>query len=154
MLRIREEKIRIRFYIENIAVSVMGILFLFLWQTVMYLIGYFMYSRFVPYNNQPQHGLSHIWSAELMQKIYPSFGLLFIIVPICVAVLLPTLSLLIAFAERSKRNSVLALLGIGFGIFGIYAMWEGMKGYPLVLIAATFITVILGIFYINKVQLV
>lgn len=152
MLRLREKRIRIKFYIENIAVSVAGILLIFPWQTLLYMIGYLMYSIIVPYNNQPAHDFMHIWHANLIQRIYQK-PYLFPIVPICIAILLPALAMLAAFAERNKRRSLLALLGILFGIFGMYAMWADLGGYPVIILLSSITAVLLGIYYINKVQL-
>lgn len=144
MLRIPEKKIRLNFYIENIAVSVMGTLVVFIWQTVLYLLGYFLYFAMVPHKNQPQYGSEH----------FPSNPFLFLMIPVCVALLLPALALLIAFAERSKRKAIFALPVIGYGGFGIYALLAGLHGYPVILMTATLLTIVAGIIYLNKVQLV
>ena len=154
MLRLREKRIKVKFYIENIAVSVMGILLIFPWQTLLYLLGYLMYSYFVPDNNQPGSGFISIWDIGLIQRIYQNSYLLFILVPICIAFLLPALAMLAALAERSRRRSPLALLGILFGLYGLYALWVGTAFYLVILLLASITTVLLGIYYINKVQIV
>lgn len=154
MLRLREKRIRIKFYMENIAVSVMGILLIFPWQTLLYLFGYLMYSNFVPDNNQPGGGFISIWDIGLIQRIYQNSYLLFTIVPICIAFLLPALAMLAVLAERSRRRSPLAVLGILFGLYGLYALWIGTQCYLVILLLASITTVLLGIYYINKVQIV
>lgn len=154
MLRIKEKKIRISFYLENVAVSLFGMILIYLWQLLLFIAGYPMYAKLVPKNNQPLQGFKLMWKDELIQKIFPINNLLYVALPICILILLPTMTLLAGFVERSKRSGVLGGLGVCFGIFAIYAFFANIVGYVLILPLATIVVVFLGIFYVNKVQIV
>lgn len=154
MLRIKEKKIRISFYLENVAVSAIGMFVIYLWQLLLFIAGYPMYETLVPKNNQPLQGFKLMWNDDLIQKIYPINDLLCVILPICILILLTTMALLAGFAERSKRSGVLGGLGAIFGVFAIYSFFANVPGYMLILPLATIVVVLLGIFYVNKIQIV
>lgn len=154
MLRLREKKLHIRFYIENMAVSVVGIWGIILWHLILYCLGYLIYLALVPSTNLPEGGFRTIFQNNLFQHMVPVLKPYLWFVPICIGILLPGITQLLVLAERSKRKGfVAAFIGV-LGLISLYTCYIGVSGYPFYIIFATVAVVGTGLFYMNYVEIV
>ena len=124
MLRLKEKKLHIRFYIENMAVSVIGIWLVLLWQFLLYCLGYLIYLAKVPSTNLPEGGALSIFQNPMYQNVFP--------------VLKP----------------YLWFVPIGIGLASLSCCYAGVRGYPIYIIIATVGTVGTGLFYMKCVEIV
>lgn len=154
MLRLPGKGARLRFYIDQIVTSVKGLLFLWLWQLLLLLTFYIGYVIFVPSKSQPSSLWITMWSNQDIFQIYPFIKPWFLIPTLSMVVLLPAVAMLVVLAERSKKQNVLAILGLIISFYGIYNMTYETIYCVAVVPLVTAITLGMGIYYIYKKQIV
>lgn len=154
MLRLPGKGARLKLYMMQMKDSVIGLFFCWIWQLVMLLCFYMLYILFVPDKSQPSFLWRSMWGNEDIIQIYPFLKPWNLLPVFCMIVLLPAMTMLAVLAERSKKQSILGILGLIISFYGAYSI-AIESVYCVVLVPlVTIITLGLGIYYIYRKQIV
>jgi hypothetical protein len=154
MLRLPKKGARLRLYVNQIAPSVKGLLFIWIWQLILLLTFYILYVIYVPSKNQPSTLWITMWSNQDIIQIYPFIKPWFLLPTLSMIIFLPGITMLMVLAERSKKQCILAILGLMISFYGIYSMTFETVSCVVIVPFTTIITLGMGLYYIYKKQIV
>ncbi len=154
MLRLPGKGARLKLYIMQMKDSVIGLLLIWIWQLLLLLSFYMLYVLFVPSKSQPPSLWMSMWSNQDIFLIYPFLKPWFLIPIISMSLLIPGITMLAVLAERSKKQCILAILGLMISFYGIYSMAYESVSSVVIVPLATVITLGMGIYYIYKKQII
>lgn len=153
ILRLPEKRLHIAFYKSLVNSSIwINLLVLFSQWLIIY-VYYGFYLLIIPRSNRIGGGWMEFWSATSTRFWFPMYQPWEVFRPIGLCCLTPVTLLLIAFAQRSKRKCLFAVLGLLITGLTVYLSISYVSIGFISLIAAIFLTVVMGIYYLNRVEI-
>lgn len=154
LLRLPRRKARLLLYLEQVLPSMIGMLLLWFLQFLLILLFYLAYVVLVPIDNQPHDIWGTLWSGIIIGNLYPIMNPVRFLVVISLGLLLPSLTMLLVLAERSRKQSIAAIVASVIALYGIYEL-IGSNGYYefIVLPIITVFIIGMGLFYMYRKQI-
>lgn len=155
LLRLPGKKARLKLYVEQVWISVVGNGLLWVTQLFIFLLCFGMYLVFVPAMNQPEGIWKNLWSSSLIRWAFPMLHIQLLLRAVSLGIFLPCLTMLLILAERSRGKGVLAFVWSGIAMYGMYvAFLRDIWLSSFLLLGITLCTIAMGIYYIYRKQIV
>ncbi|NLJ91167.1 MAG: hypothetical protein GX323_09750 [Clostridiales bacterium] len=154
MLRLPGKYSRLKFYIGQVRFSIKGILELWFIQLLLLFVVYLLYILIIQRESIIENHWYRFWEANYISMIYPFTRLWDFIPLVFMEVLLANISILLVLIERSRKRSILAVIGIILSVAGIYSYSTGLLHSLWIVPVTGILSVAISVFYIYKVEIV
>ena len=154
MLRLPGRYSRLKFYINQIKFSIKGILEIWLIQLILILLFYVLYIIVIPKISIVDGNWRNLWQVDYIGRLFPFTKPISFTSLSFMGLLLPNMSILLVLVERSRKRSILAVLGLIISVLGVYSYSTHSFHSFWILPVSTFLSVTISIYYIYRVEIV